>query len=84
MYFFFLAYSTHGVFLHFPQVKLFMEKYFLETDEAISGTLKGEYVNDKMAYGNATVKLYVRNQHLHNWTFVTQKDISPVGMLLSH
>lgn len=55
-----------------------MEKYFLETDEAISGTLKGEYVNDKLAYGNATVKLYVRNQHLYNWTFVSQKDISPV------
>ncbi|KAK3858623.1 hypothetical protein Pcinc_035182 [Petrolisthes cinctipes] len=61
---------------HF-EVKLFMEKYFLETDEAIQGTVKGEFVNDKMVYGNATVKLYVKNQHLYNWTFVSQKNISP-------
>lgn len=58
-----------------------MPKYFLETDEAITGDVGGEFGNDKGAFGNATLKLFVRNNHLRNWTFVMQQDFAPVSIL---
>ncbi|XP_063601843.1 CD109 antigen-like [Penaeus indicus] len=59
------------------EVKIFMPKYFLDTDEAIEGVLGGEFGNDKGAYGNATLKLYVKNKMYPNWTYVTEQIFEP-------
>lgn len=73
--------SNYPVFF-VGQVKMFMPKYFLETDEAITGEVGGEFGNDKGAYGNATLKLFVRNDRMRDWTFVMQQDFAPVSYLL--
>ncbi|CAL4102803.1 unnamed protein product [Meganyctiphanes norvegica] len=57
------------------EVKIFMPKYFLDTDEAITGSVQGEYGMDKGAYGNATLKLFVRNQELPTWAYVMEQNI---------
>ncbi|XP_047481542.1 CD109 antigen-like [Penaeus chinensis] len=59
------------------EVKIFMPKYFLDTDEAIEGVLGGEFGNDKGAYGNATLKLFVKNKLYPNWTYVTEQIFEP-------
>lgn len=56
-----------------------MPKYFLDTDEAIEGVLGGEFGNDKGAYGNATLKLFVKNKINPNWTYVTEQIFEPVS-----
>lgn len=58
-----------------------MPKYFLETDEAITGEVGGEFGNDKGAYGNATLKLYARNDVTRGWIFVMQQDFVPVSRI---
>ncbi|KAG0724718.1 CD109 antigen [Chionoecetes opilio] len=60
------------------EVKMFMPKYFLETDEAIVGDLGGEFSNDKGAYGNATLRLYIRSQGDEVWNYVMQQEIAPL------
>ncbi|XP_068210039.1 CD109 antigen-like [Palaemon carinicauda] len=59
------------------EVKVFMPKYFLETDEAITGTAGGEFGNDKGAFGNATIKLFVKNNRLRTWTYVMEEVVDP-------
>ncbi|XP_042213472.1 CD109 antigen-like [Homarus americanus] len=59
------------------EVKLFMPKYFLETEEAITGVVGGEFGNDKGAYGNATLKLFARNRIQPDWVFVMEEDFAP-------
>ncbi|XP_069938701.1 CD109 antigen [Cherax quadricarinatus] len=59
------------------EVKLFMPKYFLETDEAVTGEVGGEFGNDKGAFGNATLRLYVRSKHSKDWVFVMEEEFVP-------
>ncbi|XP_050713228.1 CD109 antigen-like isoform X2 [Eriocheir sinensis] len=59
------------------EVKVFMSKYFLDSDEAITGTVGGEFNNDKGAFGNATLKLLVRSKGVEEWTFIMQQDFVP-------
>lgn len=65
-----------------PQVKVFMSKYFLDSDEAITGTFGGEFNNDKGAFGNATLKLLVRSKGVEEWTFIMQQDFVPVSFIV--
>ncbi|KAK7085756.1 hypothetical protein SK128_008452, partial [Halocaridina rubra] len=60
------------------EVKVFMPKYFLDTDEAITGNAGGEFGNDKGSFGNMTLKLYARTQTSRNWTYVTEQVVSPL------
>lgn len=62
-----------------PQVKMFMPKYFLDTDEAISGEFGGEFSNDKGTYGNATLRLFIRGRGERSWKYVMQQDYAPVS-----
>ncbi|XP_050698378.1 CD109 antigen-like isoform X1 [Eriocheir sinensis] len=59
------------------EVKMFMPKYFLDTDEAITGEFGGEFSNDKGTYGNATVRLYIRGRGQDKWKYVMQQDFTP-------
>ena len=63
------------------QVKIFMPKYFLDTDEAITGEFGGEFGIDKGAYGNATLNLLVRSKDSKDWIFVMQQIFAPVSFL---
>lgn len=67
--------------LFMTQVKVFMPKYFLDSDEAITGTFGGEFNNDKGAFGNATLKLMVRSKGVEEWTFIMQQDFVPVSFI---
>lgn len=60
---------------------MFMPKYFLDTDEAITGEFGGEFSNDKGTYGNATVRLYIRGRDQYDWKYVMQQDFAPVSKL---
>ncbi|XP_076046263.1 CD109 antigen-like [Oratosquilla oratoria] len=57
------------------EVKIFMSKYFLETDEAVTGVAGGEFANDKGVYGNATIKLFARNKLSTSWTYVMEEVV---------
>lgn len=56
-----------------------MPKYFLDTDSAIVGEVGGEFSNDKGAYGNATLRLYIRSKGQEKWNYVMEQDFAPVS-----
>lgn len=58
-----------------------MSKYFLDSDEAITGVFGGEFNNDKGAFGNATLKLLARSKGMKKWKFVMQQDFIPVSYI---
>ena len=43
------------------QTKLYMKKYFLESAEFITGSIEGEFGNDKGVFGNASIRLYAHS-----------------------
>ena len=56
-----------------------MQKYFLETDEFITGSIEGEYANDKGAFGNCTLRLYSRTERNNAWSLVSTMDVEVVS-----
>ena len=58
---------------------MFMPKYFLDTDSAIIGDVGGEFSNDKGAYGNATLKLFIRSREEDRWNYVMKQEFAPVS-----
>ncbi|KAK8389963.1 hypothetical protein O3P69_012881 [Scylla paramamosain] len=61
-----------------PRFEMFMPKYFLDTDSEIVGEVGGEFSNDKGAYGNATLKLFIRSPKEDKWNYVMQEDFAPL------
>ena len=62
-----------------------MQKYFLDTDDSISGTIEGEYGTDKGVFGNATIRLYVKDEEklnkADNFTYVMEQDVLMVSKI---
>ncbi|KAL7646788.1 UNVERIFIED_CONTAM: hypothetical protein RMT77_002043 [Armadillidium vulgare] len=59
------------------ETKVFLKKFFLDTDRSISGKVESEFVNDKGVEGRATIKLFGRANGASRWSFILQHYVIP-------